>query len=228
MAEHSLDTHDFFLAALRILEEADPSAVTVNALCGRLDVTKGSYFHHFQSREEFIAGLSTWWESRFNRLFAAYNSEPDRYAQVELIVNCTARLPHRAEAALRSWSYGEPAIEAAQRRVAAAGEAALANSLRRFVDDDATAVAAARHGVALAVGLQHHWRDLDRAGYLAAITDWIAPCLKLNADTFMTASGPTFWIERDGAPRTTAPPESRGSARPEMKPLAALVYRRRA
>ena len=60
----SIRTRDHFLeAGLDLLAEGGVSAVTIAALCDRLGVTKGSFYHRFDDVAAFHAALLSSWEA---------------------------------------------------------------------------------------------------------------------------------------------------------------------
>ena len=54
--------NDWLSFGLETLARAGPSAIRIDNLCGRAGRTKGSFYHHFKSREDFVAALLTHWE----------------------------------------------------------------------------------------------------------------------------------------------------------------------
>ena len=53
MAGDSLGKADYFDAGFELLASGGVGAVTIAALCYRLGVTKGSFYHHFSSQTAF-------------------------------------------------------------------------------------------------------------------------------------------------------------------------------
>lgn len=46
---------------LDILAVHGPNGLTIDALCTRLACTKGSFYHHFRNREQFVRDLLEYW-----------------------------------------------------------------------------------------------------------------------------------------------------------------------
>ena len=63
MPADSLGKADYFDAGLELLASGGIGAVTISALCYRLGVTKGSFYHHFSSQTEFQDELLAYWAS---------------------------------------------------------------------------------------------------------------------------------------------------------------------
>ncbi len=62
--EPTLTESDWVEGALQLISEAGLRALTIEALAGRLGVTKGSFYWHFNSRSELLAGALKRWEHR--------------------------------------------------------------------------------------------------------------------------------------------------------------------
>lgn len=52
------------MAALRALARGGPAAVSVDALAGELDITRGSFYWHFKDREALLVAAVELWEER--------------------------------------------------------------------------------------------------------------------------------------------------------------------
>lgn len=58
-------------AALRLIRTKGYSATRVEDICEAAGVTKGSFFHHFDSKEELALAAAGYWSEITSRLFAA-------------------------------------------------------------------------------------------------------------------------------------------------------------
>lgn len=59
-----LTAEDWINCALTVLVESGIEAVQITALARRLDVTRGSFYWHFESREALLDALLTEWRAR--------------------------------------------------------------------------------------------------------------------------------------------------------------------
>lgn len=88
------------------------------ALCERLQVTRGSFYHHFEGFDEFVGALLAQWESGSTTqrlaVLPALATDPGE-AEDQMLLALT--LDHEAEAALRVWAASHDAVAAAVRRV---------------------------------------------------------------------------------------------------------------
>jgi TetR/AcrR family transcriptional regulator, transcriptional repressor for nem operon len=66
-------------ASLKVMREKGYSATTVDDLCSAAQVTKGAFFHHFQSKEDLGVAATDYWTACTSSLFdaAPYHSLKD-------------------------------------------------------------------------------------------------------------------------------------------------------
>jgi len=90
---------------LKNLAASGPSALTINGMCGHIGVTKGSFYHHFKSRNVFIGELLAYWEQRdTNRIISHANEVGDVKERVNRLDDEISRFDSRLERAIRSWA----------------------------------------------------------------------------------------------------------------------------
>ncbi len=58
-------------AALSVIREKGYSATTVDELCARAGVAKGSFFHHFNDKEALAVAAANYWSETTSELFAS-------------------------------------------------------------------------------------------------------------------------------------------------------------
>lgn len=65
-------------AALQVIRAKGYSATRIEDLCAAAGVTKGSFFHHFCSKEELALEAAAYWDERTSGLFqsAEYHARP--------------------------------------------------------------------------------------------------------------------------------------------------------
>jgi AcrR family transcriptional regulator len=108
----------YYEAGLELLAEGGHGGLTIAALCERLSVTKGSFYHHFGDMAEYVSLLLDHWEAEHaTRLIALSESVTDPEERFDLLEGIAVGLPHGAEAAIRAWSWNSNVVAAAQERV---------------------------------------------------------------------------------------------------------------
>jgi AcrR family transcriptional regulator len=110
---------DFFVSAFATLAEQGFPSVTAAGLCLGLGVTRGSFYHHFDSFDDFITGLIDYWRQMYTEDLVAQARESSG-SLMELLRNCVrlaAALPHDTEIALRAWGTVNVKVHEAVHRV---------------------------------------------------------------------------------------------------------------
>lgn len=62
-----VDKERWLRTALEVVEKEGGGAIRIDGLARRLNVTKGSFYHHFKDRQDFIDQMVDFWVERFNR-----------------------------------------------------------------------------------------------------------------------------------------------------------------
>ncbi|WP_319467567.1 TetR/AcrR family transcriptional regulator [uncultured Pseudodesulfovibrio sp.] len=96
---------DLLKRGLEILAGQGVEGVTIDALCTGLGVTKGSFYHHFKSRDQFHASLLEFWmEEHTERKKALADEEGTPEQRYVRIVEYATTLPHELEKNIRAWA----------------------------------------------------------------------------------------------------------------------------
>jgi AcrR family transcriptional regulator len=168
--------HDYFEAGLGLLAKGGADAVTIANLCARLRVTKGSFYHHFTGRADFIRKLLRYWERDYNgRLGALVLGVPDpreRVARMQKV----ALLQPEVDGAIRQLARRDPHADAVQRRVERRREAALVRTFLEMGMPAERASRLARIGLAIAAVTQQIGRGVGKrrfAGLVAEYRRWV-------------------------------------------------------
>ena len=82
---------DWWIAGIQILTETGPSGLTIDNLCQQLEVTKGSFYHHFGGIEDFKERLLAYYEAEgtldiIERLTAVPTPEGKFKGLIDIIV----------------------------------------------------------------------------------------------------------------------------------------------
>jgi len=168
----TLSRDDYLAAGLDLLADGGVSAVTIAALCGRLGVTKGSFYHHFDSVPVFHEALLAFWEDGTQRAIEAARAVTDSRRRLTVLKELAVAAHHEAEGAIRAWGRSYAPAAAVVRRVDAAREANLVESFRALGLSPARARRLARIGLATLIGTQHLERPVDRRRLLAVFDEY--------------------------------------------------------
>lgn len=137
---------DLLETGLTILAEHGEAALTIESICAALDVTKGSFYHHFGSRREFSRKLLEYWEEDYTRRFIELcdraGSAADSYCMLDAFAE---EVVDDVEVAVRAWALRDPLAREFQERIDEtrinylqrlhedlAGDAAMASVLARL------------------------------------------------------------------------------------------------
>ena len=150
-----LNKADWFAEGLKILSEFAQDKIKILYLCKRLGVTRGSFYHHFVSIDDYINALMEHWSQTNTQAFIqSADQGTDPVDRIRILNDLVINADTSVEAAIRSWSYYN---EIVRRHVMAVDQVRLDYLREIFVDmnmDETTATALARLEYALLVGVQ--------------------------------------------------------------------------
>jgi len=116
VARHS--RQDLLREGLALLAEGGIDGLTIDALCSRLKVTKGSFYHHFGGRQDFLRSLLEHWADQWTR---ARMVEADKGTtprqRFENIMRESSALPSETETSIRAWAARDSMANAFQAQV---------------------------------------------------------------------------------------------------------------
>lgn len=115
---------DWLEAGLAALTEDGPNGLRIDRLCRRLNVSKGSFHHHFAGAHDFKQSLLIAYENLVvESLDHAINQTEGATPQATL-ANLTAAITNpqgiyrpELEVAMRAWAFSDPAVRSVQERV---------------------------------------------------------------------------------------------------------------
>lgn len=102
----------------RLLSEEGPHALGVERLTEAAGRTRGSFYHHFESREGFLAALTAHWrETVVTPAARPYRDDPSPAAWRTLLHAAPFQLNQPFERALRRLAVAEPVVRAGVEQV---------------------------------------------------------------------------------------------------------------
>jgi AcrR family transcriptional regulator len=109
---------DWIKAGREIMAEAGADGLTIEALTGRLEVTKGSFYHHFKSYDGYKrAFLDAYEQEGTLQIIELAERLKDTRAKFEVVLEATLQEPPDVEVALRAWALRDPLVAEYQGRV---------------------------------------------------------------------------------------------------------------
>lgn len=103
---------------LKILETEGPSMLSIECLARRTGKTKGSFYHHFASREKYIRSLLDYYENISTRdVLQLTGSGRTPRERLTMLTDLTFRLSGGLELAIRAWALYDPIVKRFQDRL---------------------------------------------------------------------------------------------------------------
>jgi len=154
---------DWVELGLALLSAHGPEALTVERLTAAAKKTRGSFYHHFEDHQAFLAALGAHWLAReTDAIIAEVDSAQRTGKRREKLARQTAEIDHALERELRRLAASEPVIAKA---VAQSDERRIAYLVRLFRSelglDAADALTRARLQHCYFVGAQMVFPDAD-------------------------------------------------------------------
>lgn len=99
------DKESWLAEGLEILGSDSPAHPTIEALCERLNRTKGSFYHHFQDMDQYTEALMRYWfESSTQRFIDEAEQITGSGSRIQALADRVAGVGHRCERAIRNWA----------------------------------------------------------------------------------------------------------------------------
>lgn len=163
----------YFDAALACLGEQGADGLTITALCRRLGVTSGSFYHYFGGWGGFVEALLSHWETAHTgRIAAMAAAHTDAERRLDVMQREADALPHDAEAAIRAWGSSEPTVRLMLARVDGRRQVELRACIESVGIDRRDADRLATIGVALLIGVQQLRHPVDGDMMRAALGEF--------------------------------------------------------
>ncbi|MEL7235418.1 MAG: TetR/AcrR family transcriptional regulator, partial [Chloroflexota bacterium] len=109
---------DWLAEGLTFLVREGVEAVTIDAMCNLLGVTKGSFYHHFKSRHAYLEALLQYWEDEYTGKFIAFSLEGETpVEQIQRLNGLVVETHDTSEVAIRAWAQTDPMAHEFQERV---------------------------------------------------------------------------------------------------------------
>ncbi len=164
---------DYFTAALDLLARDGLGGVTLATLCSALDVTRGSFYYHFTSIDDFMTKLLEYWLDQTESISVDWSGLSAAEIIVRVRDRATADLNHEAEREIRAYGRTRPETNVIIRQV---DDRRRANVVAAFVRAGASnelAEALGRIGAGLLIAEQQRV-PVDRKALKLVYDEWAA------------------------------------------------------
>lgn len=146
---------DWLEQGLNLLVEQGVSAVTIDAMCRLMKVTKGSFYHHFESQPDFLEALLQHWEENYTTRFITESQVGETPTEQLQRLSAQVIEAHGAsEVVIRAWALTSPLARAYQEQVDARRLAYLREVWMQIVKDEARAETIANLMYSIVIGAQ--------------------------------------------------------------------------
>ena len=109
---------DWIDAGIQLLRDEGEHTLTIKRLCKRLEITKGSFYHHFGDLQKYQTALLEWWESELtSKPIEIANKEKNPKKRAQKLSETVRKLDHRLDLSVRTWGLRDENVKAFVHRV---------------------------------------------------------------------------------------------------------------
>ncbi len=106
-----LTREDWLERGLEVLARKGPEHLKIDRLCVELKVTKGSFYHYFGNRAQYVTDLLDYWEERNTRKIIESVEQIAALPERSLALSdITQSIDTRPEVAIRAWALYENTV----------------------------------------------------------------------------------------------------------------------
>ena len=159
-----LSKQDWLAEGFKLLSEFAQDKLRIMYLCERLNVTRGSFYHHFTGIDNYVSELMQAWQQQNTlELIRGANKGKSAEERMEILSELVAQKDQKIETAIRSWSFYHPVV---QQHLAKVDEVRL-DFLRQLFEGigfaPKTAKIKARLEYATLIGIQQLFPDISKS-----------------------------------------------------------------
>lgn len=106
-----VDKKQWFVVGLDVLAKDGFARITIDNLCGLLQITKGAFYHHFKNIDGYIDALMEYWlEVNTFEFIREVDKLNDTTEQLQKLGDMAAYSSIRDESVIRAWGYSNPIV----------------------------------------------------------------------------------------------------------------------
>lgn len=108
-----LSRDDWLKVGLHLVAQQGIEMVTIEALCQLMNVTKGSFYHHFENVANYRLAMLDYWVTHFTKVFIATSAEGETpQQQLDRLVHMVKQTYGSEEVSIRAWAHSDPEAQA--------------------------------------------------------------------------------------------------------------------
>lgn len=105
---------DWLDLGLKTLADDGANAMRIDILCGLAGRTKGSFYHHFKAREDFVSALMNYWAERLTeRVIEMTERETTPVAKLITLNKISTEMEYEVDRELRRWAGSDAIVQSA-------------------------------------------------------------------------------------------------------------------
>lgn len=108
---------NYVTVGLMLLAKGSIDHVTIAAVCEELEVTKGSFYHHFESASDFHLRMLLQWEYEYGQTRPAAIEGLPPIERLDAQVDYALDRNHALETAIRAWAHTDQVAAEVQSRL---------------------------------------------------------------------------------------------------------------
>ena len=148
---------DWFITAVQILHQSGPQGLTIDALCQSLQMTKGSFYHHFGSYDGFKTEFLAFYEQEgtldiISQLADLPTPKEKLHQLLAIIVTYSTKGLENPDVIMRAWALQDTAVAQIQSRIDGRRRAYVQSLCEEITGDAAQAKIIAQLLYAVLVG----------------------------------------------------------------------------
>lgn len=103
---------------LKILATKGPASLSIESLTTVTGKTKGSFYHHFSSREKYVEQLLEYYEkTAIDEIIDVVSQEDNPRAQLKRLTKLSFQISRDLELVIRAWALYDPIVKTYQDRM---------------------------------------------------------------------------------------------------------------
>ena len=113
-----LSKENWLEEGLIYLVENGVDALTIDAMCQHLNVTKGSFYHHFKNHRAFLNDILEFWETTYTVKFIEHSIQGKTpMERIQRLNDLVVEAHGPQETAIRAWAQTDPVAREVHQRV---------------------------------------------------------------------------------------------------------------